>query len=213
MISEAEKAAKALEIAAKTSPLAHASLMESRMLIAEAHKLIESIEIEDAATSYEDENGNDLSESPTEPVPNLDAQNLELIKPAKVNGVHSFPASFEETDSFSFDEFGFLDFINGNGSNPYSLETQETGQQQLHQTNSNGHVSSVLDGMMNCSDLTKNPADRKPNPNGISVNHTQSSSINQLELPSENAEAPKKPANKIKKWVRGRLVEVAEAET
>lgn len=205
MIAEAEKAAKALEIAAKTSPLAHASLMESRMLIAEAHKLIESIEIKDAAASIEDQKGNDLSE----PVPNLenktyaDEQTLELTKPAKLNGVHNISADLEEMDSFSFDEFIFADFINGTGSSPYPLETEETGP--------NGFISSVLDSMMNRSDLTKNHVDHKPNPNGISV-HTQNPADNGLELRSENAEAAKKEANVIKKWVCGRLVEVKEEE-
>ncbi|XP_057770455.1 uncharacterized protein LOC130990238 [Salvia miltiorrhiza] len=192
LIAEAEKAAKALEIAAKTSPLAHASLMESRMLIAEAHKLIESIEIEDAAASFEDENGNDLSER----VPNL-------VEPMKVNGVHSISADLEETDSFSFDEFIFADFINGNSSSPYPLETEER--------RPNGFVSSVLDNMMNSSDQTKKHVNPKPNLNGISV-HTRNLADNWPELRSENAEAAIKEANVIKKWVRGRLVEVEEEE-
>ncbi|XP_039122442.1 uncharacterized protein LOC120258995 [Dioscorea cayenensis subsp. rotundata] len=44
LIAEAEKAAKALEIAALKSPLAQASLLETRKLIAEATKSIQSIE-------------------------------------------------------------------------------------------------------------------------------------------------------------------------
>lgn len=44
LIAEAEKAAKALEVAALTSPLALASLKETRKLIAEAVRSIESIE-------------------------------------------------------------------------------------------------------------------------------------------------------------------------
>ncbi|KAJ0982291.1 hypothetical protein J5N97_010546 [Dioscorea zingiberensis] len=44
LIVEAEKAAKALEIAALKSPLAQASLLETRKLIAEATKSIQSIE-------------------------------------------------------------------------------------------------------------------------------------------------------------------------
>lgn len=42
---EAEKAAKVLEIAAMKSPVAQASLLESKMLIAEATQMIESIQM------------------------------------------------------------------------------------------------------------------------------------------------------------------------
>ncbi|KAG6425778.1 hypothetical protein SASPL_109982 [Salvia splendens] len=200
LIAEAEKAAKALEVAAKTSPLAHASLMESRMLIAEAHKLIKSIELEDATTSIEEDRGTSNLENEAY----ADEQNLELIKPAIVNGVHSIADDPEETDSFSFDEFIFADFINGNSSSPYPLEMEENGP--------NGCVSSVLDSMMNYSDSTKNRIDHKPCPNGSSV-HTQTSVMKGSELQHENVEAAKKEANVVKKWVRGRLVEVEEEET
>jgi len=44
LIAEAKKAAKALEVAALKSPLAQASLVETRKLIAEATRSIESIE-------------------------------------------------------------------------------------------------------------------------------------------------------------------------
>ncbi|XP_047957991.1 uncharacterized protein LOC125203642 [Salvia hispanica] len=200
LIAEAEKAAKALEIAAKTSPLAHASLMESRMLIAEAHKLIESIELEDATTSIEEDN----RETPNlENEAYADEKNMEHIKPVIVNGVHSISDDPEETDSFSFDEFIFADFINGNSSSPYPLEMEENGP--------NGSVSSVLDSMMNSSDSTKNRVDHKPNPNGSSI-HTQTSVMKGPELRHENVEAEKKGANVVKKWVRGRLVEVEEEE-
>ncbi|KAL1551818.1 hypothetical protein AAHA92_19614 [Salvia divinorum] len=197
LIAEAEKAAKALEIAAKTSPLAHASLMESRMLIAEAHKLIEAIDLEDATTSIEEDRG----------TPNLeneaytDEQNLELIKPVIVNRVHSSSDDPEETDSFSFDEFIFADFINSNGSSPYPLEMEETAP--------NSSVSSVLDSMMNGYDSTKNHVDHKPSPNGSSV-HTQAPVMKWPELQHEIVEAAKKEANMVKKWVCGRLVEVEE---
>ncbi|KAL1538042.1 hypothetical protein AAHA92_26828 [Salvia divinorum] len=199
LIAEAEKAAKALEIAAKTSPLAHASLMESRMLIAEAHKLIESIESEDATASVEGEKVIQNLENKTY----ADKGNLELIKPMKVNGVHSISEDLEETDSFSFDEFIFADFINGssNGSSPYSLETEATGP--------NGSVSSVLDGMINGSGSAKISAVHKPNPNGISA-HKQTPAVNWLE--PENEVAAKREANVIKKWIRGRFVEVVEEE-
>ncbi|KAI3455686.1 hypothetical protein Pfo_012349 [Paulownia fortunei] len=220
LIAEAEKAAEALEIAAKKSPLAQSSLMESRMLIAEANRVIESIEDEERDESIEDEdaisfeNDNDLSENSTEPVPNLEkeidanAQDLEVITQRKVNGVHSISASAIETDDFSFNKFVLPDFVNGNASSSCSndiIETEETP----HHTNSNGFCSLELDSTVKQSNFTMNLDDPKPNPNGSSV-HTQKPSVNGLEFQSENAAATKKQVNKIKKWVRGRLIEVAE---
>lgn len=82
MISEAEKAAKVLEVAAMTSPVAQASLLESRKLIAEATQLIESLEISQVAS---DEDG---SESETE-----DTNNQE--QPGEVNGTRTLPINGE----------------------------------------------------------------------------------------------------------------------
>ncbi|KAJ0242348.1 hypothetical protein HA466_0208250 [Hirschfeldia incana] len=82
LISEAEKAAKVLEVAAMTSPVAQASLLESRKLIAEATQLIESLETSQVAS---DEDG---SESETE-----DTNHQE--QPREVNGTHTFPINGE----------------------------------------------------------------------------------------------------------------------
>ncbi|WZY96771.1 hypothetical protein YC2023_069100 [Brassica napus] len=76
LISEAEKAAKVLEVAAMTSPVAHASLLESKKLIAEATQLIESLEISQVAAS--DEDGTCHQEQPGE-----------------VNGTHTLPINGE----------------------------------------------------------------------------------------------------------------------
>ncbi|KAG2304649.1 hypothetical protein Bca52824_033300 [Brassica carinata] len=79
LISEAEKAAKVLEVAAMTSPVAQASLLESRKLIAEATQLIESLEISQVAS---DEDG-------TYHQPNDQEQ------PREVNGTHTLPINGE----------------------------------------------------------------------------------------------------------------------
>lgn len=198
MIAEAEKAAEALEIAAKESPLAQASLMESRMLIAEAYQIIESIENEDPI-----ENDNDISENTTEPLPDLEevinegSLNQPEVQHRKVNGVHSIPTTAEETDEFSFDNFLFPDLFNGNAPGSCFEDTLET-EEKL----GNGFLSLE-------SDSTLNHADPKPSPNGSSV-HTQKPSLGGMELPLENVEASKKQVNVTKKWFRGRLVEVAE---
>ncbi|KAK4395015.1 hypothetical protein Sango_1655800 [Sesamum angolense] len=96
LIAEAEKAAEALELAAKKSPLAKASLMESRMLIAEAIQLIESIEHEDRISSENEENSTEPASHLEEEI-DSDTQDLEVMKHTKVNGVHSSSAPVLET--------------------------------------------------------------------------------------------------------------------
>ncbi|EYU45920.1 hypothetical protein ABFS82_04G089900 [Erythranthe guttata] len=86
MIAEAEKATEALEIASKNSPSVHASLIESRLLIAEAIQFMKSIENddeEDPIISSENGNGNCFSEKPIE-VEGIDSDTRQTI-----NGVHS----------------------------------------------------------------------------------------------------------------------------
>ncbi|KAL2462399.1 hypothetical protein Fot_53636 [Forsythia ovata] len=58
LIAEAEKAANALEITAKNSPLAQASLLETRMLITEAIQYIESIKNRDVVSYKRDMSSN-----------------------------------------------------------------------------------------------------------------------------------------------------------
>ncbi|PIN13740.1 hypothetical protein CDL12_13638 [Handroanthus impetiginosus] len=190
LIAEAEKAAEALELAAKKNPLAKASLIESRMLIAEAIQLIESIEPGDTISTEKD---NDLSENTTN---NADAQNLEIVQQRKVNGVHSLSSAMA-TNDFSFNKFMLQDFINGNASNSCSNDMLKA-EEKLQQESPNGFLSLEEDN-------TANLADPKPRPSGSSVG-TEKSSINGLEFQSENAKTPKI----TKKWVRGRLVDVVE---
>ncbi|KAK4427456.1 hypothetical protein Salat_1514500 [Sesamum alatum] len=202
LIAEAEKAAEALELAAKTSPLAHASLMESRMLITEAIQLIESIEHEDRIISSENE------ENSTEPASHLqeeidsDTRDLEAIKHTKVNGVHSSSAPVIDTSNLSFNKFMLPDMVNGNSSSSCSniLKTEE----KHHQTSPNDLLSVDLP-----SNFTKNLADHKQNLSGMSE-HMQKPSVNGVESHSANAHLLEKQGNITKKWVRGRLVEVAE---
>ncbi|CAH8306161.1 unnamed protein product [Eruca vesicaria subsp. sativa] len=78
LISEAERAAKVLEIAAMTNPVAQASLLESKKLIAEATQLIESLEISHASSDEDGTQDTDHQEQPGE-----------------VNGTHTFPINGE----------------------------------------------------------------------------------------------------------------------
>ncbi|KAL3825049.1 hypothetical protein ACJIZ3_021078 [Penstemon smallii] len=182
LIAEAEKAAEGLVIAAENSPLAQASLVESRMLIAEAIQFMEALEKEDPLSF---ENDNDLSGISTEPITlkeeetDADTQNLDLVNHKKVNGVHSLLASGSEKEDFSFNNF-VSDLVKGN----CLLTTEE----DLQQMSSNGFHSPELN---------------KPNPNG-SKECMEKPLVNGLEFQEV------KQANVVKKWVRGRLVEVEE---
>ncbi|KAL2243141.1 UNVERIFIED_CONTAM: hypothetical protein Sindi_0432100 [Sesamum indicum] len=209
LIAEAEKAAKALELAAKKSPLAQASLTESRMLIAEAIQLIESIEHEDRISSENEENSTEPASHLEEDI-DSDSQDLEVIKHTKVNGVHSSSAPVIETGDLSFNKFVLPDMVNGNSVSSCSSNILKT-EENLHQTSPNDPLSLDLGSMVKHSNFTKNLADHKQNVNGNSE-HTQKPSVNGVEFYSANAQVPEKQVNITKKWVRGRLIEVAVKE-
>ncbi|KAL0429964.1 UNVERIFIED_CONTAM: hypothetical protein Sradi_0622400 [Sesamum radiatum] len=204
LIAEAEKASKALELAAQTSPHVQKSLIESRMLIAEALQFIESIENEDPISS---ENDNSLSENSTEPVPHVEEdidtsiQTLDLIKHSTVNGVHSLSSS--QTKDFSFNKFGLPDLVNGNCSSSCHNDLHET-EQDDDQMSSNSFLSLELNHTVNGSKFTTNLADPELNPNG-GTEHTEKPLVDGPEFQEENVEA-----KIIKKWVRGRQIEVVE---
>ncbi|CAN6997552.1 unnamed protein product [Brassica rapa subsp. trilocularis] len=95
LIREAEKAAKVLEIAAMTSPVAQASLLESKMLIAEATQLIESIEMKQVAS---DEDG--TSPQPSNSLLDVDTESktedtTDQEQPGDVNGTYTFTINGE----------------------------------------------------------------------------------------------------------------------
>ncbi|KAL0463763.1 UNVERIFIED_CONTAM: hypothetical protein Slati_0263900 [Sesamum latifolium] len=204
LIAEAEKASKALELAAQTSPHVQKSLIESRMLIAEALQFIESIENEDPISL---ENDNGLSENSTEPVPHVEEdidtsmQTPDLINHSTVNGVHSLSSS--KTEDFSFNKFGLPNLVNGNCSSSCHDDLHET-KQKFDQMRSNSSLSLELNHTVNCSKYTTNHADPELNPNG-GTEHAEKPLVDGLEFQAENVEA-----KLIKKWVRGRLVEVVE---
>ncbi|KAI3463185.1 hypothetical protein Pfo_019848 [Paulownia fortunei] len=205
LIAEAEKATEALEITAQNSPNVQTSLIESRMLIAEAFQFIESIENE-GPVSFEDDN--DLSENSTEPVLhveeeiNANSQILDVVNQGKVNGVHSLSARDIKAEDFSFN-FVLPDLVNGNASYSCHSDLHETAQ-KFHQTSSNSFLSLELNRKLNDSNFAMNLADPNPNLSG-SAEHAEKPLVKGLEYQSEKAEAPL-----MKKWVRGRLVEVVE---
>jgi hypothetical protein len=183
LIIEAQKAAKALEVAAMKSPIARASLMETRELIAEAIQSIESIETGQITFH---ENGSYPSAASNELI-----SQVQEDTGIEVNGTSIGPSKDEE---FNLSKFTLHDFLNneekllptsfgGPDSSPFSFENimKQSGSRNLtDQPEPNG-----------ISDCGKDPL-----PNGA---HVQS-------LKEETPES----VAVTKKWVCGRLIDVAE---
>lgn len=185
---EAEKAAKALEVAATKSPIARASLMETRKLIAEAIQSMESIETSQATPLRND---GCPSVASNEQINQVEKDTSAEIKGSnqaelgEVNGTRVVPTKDKD---FNFSNYGLHDFLNNEdqllptsfrdlGLSPFSFES-----------------------------LMK-----------------QSDSRNRHELPEQDQnsdyedeagflkeETPPESVTLTKKWVRGRLIEVAE---
>ncbi|KAJ0074746.1 hypothetical protein Patl1_33870 [Pistacia atlantica] len=195
LIAEAEKAAKALEVAAMKSPIAQASLMETRKLIAEAVQSIESIEMGQVTSN--NENGGyssvDSAEVVSEVKEEIETQKgvLSQAEHIKVNGTQPLPSKDE---AFNFGSFTMPDKLNGEellprNSNGYSLQTLnlETLIRKPDSAKQLGHLEPNGNAKF----------EKNPQPNGARVH-------------SMEEETASKPDSVTKKWVRGRLVEVTE---
>ncbi|XVF27159.1 hypothetical protein REPUB_Repub14bG0082600 [Reevesia pubescens] len=198
LIAEAEKAAKALEVAALKSPVARASLIETRKLIAEAIQSIESIE---GGQVTSDENGGYISVDSVEPVIQVEKimqsenSGLNQADQKEVNGNQFL--SLSKNEDFNFPNFMFPRIVNCDrdeeltspSSNNYSLSTlnfeslikKSDSSKQLNQLETNGIIKH----------------EKNPLPNGTKV---------QL----KDNDLPSKAVAITKKWVRGKLVEVTE---
>ncbi|XP_041001741.1 uncharacterized protein LOC121247461 [Juglans microcarpa x Juglans regia] len=196
LIVEAEKAAKALEVAAMKSPVARASLMETRKLIAEAIQLIESVET-GQNTSHEDGGYPSVaSKGLIGQVEKDRSEKIEVLNQAEPREVIGAPMVQRKDEDLNFRKFALHDLLNsedelfptsfsGSGSSPFSFESlmKQSGSINRHdQPKLNQH-----------SDYG-----RRPLPNGDKVESLKE------ETRSESVAV-------IKKWVRGRLIEVAKS--
>ncbi|WZZ65418.1 uncharacterized protein LOC106418665 isoform X1 [Brassica napus] len=172
LIREAEKAAKVLEIAAMTSPVAQTSLLESKMLITKATQLIESIEMRQIAS---DEDA--TSPQPSNSLPDVDTES-DQEQPGDVNGTYTFTINGESLHLNM--KPSDLPTFNIEGTTK-----QPNGTRVYPPPESNGAIK-----------LTESPY----LPNGSNVYQGTEEKAESLES-----------GNVTKKWVRGRLVEVAEA--
>lgn len=206
MIAEAEKAAEALEIAAQKSPLAHASLIETRKLISEAIQSIESIEKEVAFTD-----GN-LSPPSTELISHTAAEigalddagerinGWHAVMPLESgindleNGQHALQGLLNGKSSALLSSSGEYDSL-GDRDEVYQLISSVISPEKGANITQPSTSTQKLDG----DEANESPGDeKKPLPNGL---------ISESKI----EEAPSQPpTTTTKKWVRGKLVEVGE---
>lgn len=182
LIAEAEKAAKALEVAATRSPVAQASLIETRKLIAEAIQSIESIEngeppSQDEASPEHQNNVENSAETLTEDaIANKNSQN-------GVNGIASVQSSKTKNPEFNLYNLSMLEEMDMNYRLPTSLNHYELPKLDLER-------------------LIRNPDSREL----VERCHTEPNG--DVRLNGVSSHPPAKTV--MKKWVRGRLVEVVE---
>ncbi|KAL6134794.1 hypothetical protein ACLB2K_067022 [Fragaria x ananassa] len=275
LIAEAEKAAMALEASATKSPVARASLIETRRLIAEAIRSIESIDTMQSS-SHENE---DPSGASNEVTSQSEKENwfwgLTEADDGKVNGTPTFPSHENEKPSVPPDEvisevqketeiWGLTEADNGKviGTQTFSINENEDslfvsdevlGQIEKETYTGFGSMTEAYNGKVNgipslssikdedlgfdeftlqdlLSDeeelsLMRSDADALPR---FSLKQSDSSiqsdgresnenhecnknlQFNETKVESQEDETPSIPATVTKKWVRGRLVEVAE---
>uniref|UniRef100_A0A2P2ILX3 Uncharacterized protein MANES_04G151600 n=2 Tax=Rhizophora mucronata TaxID=61149 RepID=A0A2P2ILX3_RHIMU len=198
LIAEAEKAARALEVAATRSPLVRASLLETRRLIAEA---IQSIESVDPGNFISNENYGTLS-----PASGHMIEENEMGKDMG-NGVFGETWLREVNGSQVLGSGKDEDLNFGSLTFPAALNNQK----ELLPTSSRdyGLSSFNLESLLQQSNSEKQLGKLKSN-GGFNSASTSPPNGSRIHLVKE--EKPFKPLTKIKKWVRGRLVEVTERD-
>lgn len=201
LIAEAEKAAKALEVAAAWSPLAHASLVETKKLIAEAIQSIKSIE---TGEGNSDENGQNLPCISTGSVNNVEKEidiafeGLIVKDQMKVNGARALASYEGDISELGFENFNLQDLMNHDNENiPTSSCVGNIGLSRLK----SGHAieASSVKGQLD-----------QFVPNGSSRHENLTSNGAKSEYGKKEKTPKSIPITK--KWVRGKLVEVTEED-
>lgn len=219
LIAEAENAAKALELAATKSPLAQASLIETRKLIAEAIQSIESIE-----GGFDDnEPDNPSSLNNVEKEIDIISEALVTKDQIEINGSRAFLSNFDDISDSDFEKFNLQQLLN------HEDEILPSSSNDVDFINNADYLKGLLD---NGTDLSRSgPLDNPsslthqldhPTPNGSSVKHGNlipngaKSELRNIEGSPKSIKSskqkPPKSTNTVKKWVRGKLVEVTEED-
>uniref|UniRef100_A0A5B7ADN6 Nuclease associated modular domain-containing protein n=1 Tax=Davidia involucrata TaxID=16924 RepID=A0A5B7ADN6_DAVIN len=216
LIAEAEKAAKALEVAAMSSPLAQASLIETRKLIAEAIQSIESIGTGQAG-SYQ--NGRHPSFASNGLVNHVEKEKdagiegLSQTHQREINSIQALESSDGIKDS-NFGKFNFQDLLNGKDEQLLTRSSDHgllNGKERVYQigVSDYGSTPSGLDRMIKQPSFTKQLGQLELNGNS---RHEKKPLPNGAKFQSGKEETPPNSITITKKWVRGKLVEVAEGD-
>ncbi|XP_019423694.1 PREDICTED: uncharacterized protein LOC109332957 isoform X2 [Lupinus angustifolius] len=195
MIAEAEKAAKALEVAATKSPIARASLIETRKLIAEAIKSLESIDTQGITDNNAPSPA--LNEINNENGSKIEVPNQSHI--VQVNG-HKTLSSSDYKFSEDFGEFSVEKLLNDGGS-------------EHHLKSTNGYASFPFSFNSQTLELSPLNQQRKTETEeNLNSEYSSDTSSTVVEIQSiEDEETLSRSSNiATKKWICGRLVEVAD---
>lgn len=195
LIAEAKKATKALEIAAKSSPLAQASLLETQMLITEAIQYMESIKNRDIdldLVPYERDSGPLPTSTYAEEETDTEITSLNHIKKSYLNGVQSFASTSFVTEGLNLNKLVVPDFLNGSAASSNSCNNDLLGSYR-------DFPPPELDSRSNSSPDGIEESGQKPLSDG-------------LKFQSEKTETRPEQKTITKKWLCGRLVEVAEEQ-
>ncbi|KAE9615319.1 putative nuclease associated modular domain 3 [Lupinus albus] len=182
LIAEAEKAATALEFAATKSPIAQASLIESRQLIAEAIQSLESIHTHVPSVASSEVNKEN------------DAEFVNQSQKDPVNGHRTLSPS---------------DYKFSNDLGKFSSRKLVNGDSELHPTSIDGCASFPVGYNGNIEESSSSNQQRETEQDQSSEYKTDRSRILR-EIPSIKDETPPRPPIVTKKWVCGRLVEVVK---
>uniref|UniRef100_A0A1D1ZKR5 UPF0234 protein Tcr_1902 n=3 Tax=Anthurium amnicola TaxID=1678845 RepID=A0A1D1ZKR5_9ARAE len=206
LIAEAQKAAEALEVAARKSPLARASLLEAKKLIAEATRSIESIE---TGWVTSEASGNSIFPNSDETAMHSDSgpQNLNgdtSSEGRQVNGRLVLSVHNRNGDGLSFSNFTKQNFLDGGEP----LSKVESTRISMERADHVDGISSVSNGVGNLSDVMVSGLNYTA-PNG-SIRYTNKLKDNGSLEAGNNEDSITSVTKPKKKWVRGRLVEVEE---
>ncbi|KAI3878528.1 hypothetical protein MKX03_023978 [Papaver bracteatum] len=201
LIAEAEKAAKALEVAATKSPLALASLMETRKLIAEATRSIQAAE--SGQISYvgnkKDSSPFDLNEDLLEDETSEQDGKTPPPDQKEVNGTHVYSDAISDFEFGNFDLEGMLD------------DDELLEMEGLDDDDDDDFVPAQLE--INGFSHKLDPKSELAVPVEEMQEAIKSQSTAQEVPVSNKAEKTSVRSNNTtvkKKWIRGRLVEVEE---
>ncbi|KAK1358568.1 IENR2 domain-containing protein [Heracleum sosnowskyi] len=222
LIVEAEKAAKALELAAAKSPLAQASLFETRKLIAEAIQSIESIE------GVSDENDSNILSGQTvssvEKEIDSRSDGLFTKNQIEINGSRALLSNFDDISDSAFEDFNLQELLSREDellpSSSYDVDFMNDKEYLKELLNNGTNLSQyeTLHQKIEPSSFTHQPDHLTPNGSNIKhgnlVRNGAKSELWEKESLTKSTREGKPPKSikTIKKWVRGKLVEVREED-